>query len=178
MDEEYEEYEELTDRRKKDILEKMSKEDLLTCAYAIAEKTYESKNMFSEKQLEEKRELWDLSDEEKNTYILYAKKSILKLFDSSTRSVIDTMISMNENMPKEIKDIVINQLLFDATAEELLSYAIEGEKDFLEENTKKSADMAKRDINTEETKKFFQAIDETIQTEKEDEKIKESVVQF
>lgn len=180
MDEEYEELydEELTDRRKKDILEKMSKEDLLTFAYAIAEKTYESKNMFSEKQLEEKRELWDLSDEKKNTYILCAKKSTLKLFDSSTKSVIDTMISMNENMPKEIKDIVINQLLFDATAEELLSYAIEGEKDFLEENTKKSADMAKRDINTEKTKKFFQAIDETIQTEKEDEKIKESVVQF
>lgn len=46
MDEEYEEYEELTDRRKKDILEKMSKEDLLTCAYAIAEKTYESKICF------------------------------------------------------------------------------------------------------------------------------------
>lgn len=173
-----EEYEELTDKRKKDILEKMSKEDLLTFAYAIAEKTYESKNMFSEKQLEEKRELWDLSNEEKNTYILCAKKATLKLFDSSTKSFIDIIVSMNENMPKEIKDIVINQLLFDATAEELLSYAIEGEKDFLEENTKKSVDMAKRDINTEETEKFFQAIDEAIEAEKEDEKIKESVVQF
>lgn len=180
MDEEYEELydEELTDKRKKDILEKMSKEDLLTFAYAIAEKTYESKNMFSKEQLEEKRELWDLSDEEKNAYISCAKKSTLKLFDSSTKSLIDTLISINENMPKEIKDIVMNQLLFDATAEELLSYAIEGEKDFLEENTKKSADMAKSDINTEETKKFFQAIDETIETEKEDDKIKESIVQF
>ena len=180
MDEEYEEFyeEELTNKRKKEILEKMSKEDLLTFAYAVAEKTYESKNMFSEEQLEEKRELWDLSDEEKNTYILCAKKSTLKLFDSSTKSVLDTLISMNENMPKEIKDIIMNQLLFDATADELLSYAIEGEKHFLEENTKKSADMAKRDINIEETKKFFQAIDETIETEKEDEKIKESVVQF
>lgn len=180
MDEEYEELydEELTDRRKKDIFEKMSKEDLLTFAYAIAEKTYESKNMFSKEQLEEKRELWDLSDEEKNAYISCAKKSTLKLFDSSTKSVLDTLISINEDMPKEIKDIVMNQLLFDVTAEELLSYAIEGEKDFLEENTKKSTDMAQRDINTEETKKFFQAIDETIETEKEDEKIKESVVQF
>lgn len=63
MDEEYEELydQELTDKRKKDILEKMSKEDLLTFAYAIAEKTYESKNMFSKEQLEEERELWDLS---------------------------------------------------------------------------------------------------------------------
>lgn len=180
MDEEYEEFydEESTNKRKKEILLKMSKEDLLTFSYAIAEKTYESKNMFSKEQLEEKRELWDLSDEEKNTYISCAKKSTLKLFDSSTKSVLDTLISMNENMPEEIKDIVMNQLLFDATAEELLSYAIEGEKDFLEENTKKSADMAQRDINTEETKKFFQSIDETIETEKEDEKIKESVVQF
>lgn len=180
MDEEYEELydEELTDKRKKAILEKMSKEDLLTFAYAIAEKTYESKNMFSEEKLEEKRELWDLSDEEKNAYISCAKKYILKLFDSSTKSVLDTLISINENMPKEIKDIITNQLFFDATAEQLLSYAIEGEKDFLEENTKKSANMAQRDINTEETKKFFRAIDETIETEKEDEKIKESVVQF
>lgn len=180
MDEEYEELydEELADKRKKAILEKMSKEDLLTFAYAIAEKTYESKNMFSEENLEEKRELWDLSDEEKNAYISCAKKSILKLFDSSTKSVLDTLISINENMPKEIKDIIMNQLFFDDTAEQLLSYAIGGEKDFLEENTKKSADMAQRDINTEETKKFFQAIDETIETEKEDEKIKESVVQF
>ncbi len=180
MDKEYEELydEELIDKRKKDILEKMSKEDLLTFAYSIAEKTYESKNMFSKEQLEEKRELWGLSDEEKNAYILCAKKSTLKLFDSSNKSVLDTLISINENMPKEIKDIVINQLLFDATAEELLSYAIEGKKDFLEETTKKSVDMAKSDINTEETKKFFQAIDETIETEKEDNKIKESIVQF
>ena len=168
MDEEYEELydEELTNKRKKDILEKMSKEDLLTFAYSIAEKTYESKNMLSKEQLEGKRELWDLSDEEKNAYISCAKKSILKLFDSSKKSVLDTLISINENMPKEIKDIVINQLLFDAIAEELLSYAIESEKDFSKETTKKSADMAKSDINTEETKKFFQAIDETIETEK------------
>lgn len=132
MDEEYEELydEELTDKRKKDILEKMSKEDLLTFAYSIAEKTYKSKNMFSKEQLEEKRELWDLSDEEKNAYILCAKISTLKLFDSSKKSVLDTLISINKNMPKGIKDIVINQLLFDAKAEELLSYSIEGEKDF------------------------------------------------
>ena len=173
-----EEYEELTDKMKKDILEKMSKEDLLTFAYAIAEKTYEAKNMFLKEQLEEKRELWNLPDEEKNAYISCAKKSILKLFDSSTKSVFDTLISINEHTPKEIKDIVMNQLLFDATAEELLSYVIEGEKDFLEKNTKKLDNMVQRDVNTEETKKFFQAIDEAIETEKEDEKIKESVVQF
>ena len=55
MDGMYEEFyeEELTNKRKKEILEKMSKEDLLTFAYAVAEKTYESKNMFSEEQLEE-----------------------------------------------------------------------------------------------------------------------------
>ena len=79
MDKEYEELydEELTEKRKKDILEKMSKEDLLTFAYSIAEKTYESKNMFSKEQLEEKRELWDLSDEEKNAYILCANQYLI-----------------------------------------------------------------------------------------------------
>ena len=75
MDEEYEEYEELTDRRKKDILEKMSKEDLLTCAYAIAEKTYESKQCFRRKQLEEK-ENYGTCQMRKKIHIFYMQKNL------------------------------------------------------------------------------------------------------
>lgn len=169
-----EDEEKVLEKKKKELLPNISKEDFRKLVYIAAEMTYNNKNVKS------KRNFWNISEKKRKAYISCAERSALKAFSSNPNLVIDTLSSIGKNTPKGIKDIVLDQLLFDSCFNEVLYDYVNSEhrENVLEQYSIEACNRAEQEVDSEESNQFFEKIKDAIETEKYDEKIKESVLEY
>lgn len=174
-EEEINEQEEL--KKKIEIIKGMSKEDFQRLVYMTALEVSNTKTTFNKN----KKSLLEKEEDEKQTYISCAQKSALKSFSYNPDLVFSTFMGMSEDTPEELKKIIIKQLLFDSTYNEIFEgYRLAKDKEKFFENCDKNfgVDISKKaieEINTEIAQQFFEKIEEGKENFNHDDRIKEAV---
>lgn len=156
------------------VLENMPNEDFQKLIYLTVAKIC---NMFNQ-------DYFDIPDSKRKSYVSMAQISALKTFSSNVNRTYDSLVQIENCALKQLKRIVINQLLFDVVYDEIFNEYMnsENKKEFFENyainNSNKIINFALSEMNLEMSNKFFKKIEENKKSISEDRNIKNAVVEF